>query len=427
MTRRVDKLWRWMVAVGVVLRPLLGAAQPSPARAEPGTLAELVAELERRSPELQAARREVERRVARILPSGALPDPVVTVGYMGGLLPPFFPSAAVANAFQEFGASQEFPYPGKRALRSRIAATEAEAERWNYEDLRRRLVAELKTAYFEYVFVTRSLELIEKHKALLDELRRIAEIRFSVGQGIQQDVLKAQLEISLLLERRETLERDRRVLQARINGLLNRPPETPVSPALAVTSTPLPDLATLHRLAERQNPALGRDEQVVRRDRLALALARKERLPDFAMAFTSRRVVGGMPWMYGLEVMVKVPLYWPRKQRPLIAEAAAALESSRQMRERTVATVRAEVAAEYETAVASERLVELFSDSVLPQARLALESSLAAYQVGTVDFLTVVTNFITVLNYEVSAEAQQARYRQALARLEPLAGMEFVR
>ncbi len=417
------------IAVGVCVFGL--AAGPVAAQSagpdEAGTLAALVAELERHNPELQAARREVDMRVARIAPAGALPDPTLSVGYMGGLLRPFFPSARTPNAFQQFGASQEFPYPGKLALKSRIAATEADAERWQYENVRRRLVAELKTAYFEYVFVTRSLAIIQKNKTLLEEFRRIAEARFSVGKGIQQDVLKAQLEISLLLERLETLERERGSLQARINGLLYRRPDEPVGPTLTFAAAPLPAVETLQALAERNNPALRRDEQVINRGQQALALARKELLPDFAVNFTSQRFAGDMPWMYGVDFMVKVPLYWQRKQRPMIAEAAAALESGRRMRENTLATARAEVVADYLAATTSKRLIDLFSDSVLPQARLALQSSLASYQVGTVDFLTMLTNFITVLNYEVYYEEQLARYHQALARLEPLVGVELVR
>lgn len=405
------------------------ATDPESVAHEPavGTLADLVAALERRNPELQAARREVDMRVARILPAGALPDPMLSVGYMGGLLRPFFPSAATPNAFQQVGVSQEFPYPGKLALKSRIAATEADWERWNYEVIRRRLVAELKATYFEYVFVSRSLEIIQKNKTLLEEFRRIAETRFSVGKGIQQDVIKAQLEISLLLERLETLERERRQLQARINGLLDRRPDEPVSATLAFTAAALPELEALQALAERQNPALRRDAELINRGQQAVQLARKELLPDVVVNVTSQRFVGEMPWMFGVDVMVRVPLYWQRKQRPLIAEATAALEGGRRMRENTLSMARAEVTAEHLAATTSKRLVVLFSDSVLPQARLALESSLASYQVGTVDFLTMLTNFITVLTYEVQYEEQQARYYQALARLEPLVGTELVR
>ena len=392
------------------------------------TLARLVAALERENRELQASRRDVDMRVARIAPAGALPDPTLSVGYMGGLLRPFFPSGKTPAAFQQFGASQEFPYPGKLALRTRIAATEADAERWRYEDLRRQLIAELKGAYFNYVYVDRAIAIIQRNKMLLEEFRKIAEARFSVGKGIQQDVLKAQLEISLLLERLETLRRERGSLHARINGLLYRESDTPLPATLDFKAVDAPpDVARLRALAEQSYPALRRDEQIIDRGQQGLALAKKEVLPDFAVNVTSQRFTGGMPWMYGVDVMVKIPLYWQRKQRPMIAEAAAALDAGRRMRENTLAMAAAQVTEEHLAATTSRRLVDLFSDSVLPQARLALESSLASYQVGTVDFLTMLTNFITVLNYEVNYEEQNARYRQALARLEPLVGIELIR
>jgi outer membrane protein TolC len=183
----------------------------------------------------------------------------------------------------------------------------------------------------------------------------------------------------------------------------------------------------LRARTEADYPALKRAEQIVNRGQQGLALAQKEVLPDFAVHVTSQRFTGDMPWMYGVDVMVKLPLYWQRKQRPMIAEAAAALESGKRMRENTLAMAAARVTEAHAAATTSQRLADLYGDSVLPQARLALESSLAAYQVGNVDFLTMLTNFTTVLNYEVSFEEQAARYRSALAQLEPLVGLELVR
>jgi outer membrane protein TolC len=131
--------------------------------------------------------------------------------------------------------------------------------------------------------------------------------------------------------------------------------------------------------------------------------------------------------MYGVDFMVRLPLYWQRKQRPMIAEAAASLEGARELRNNTLATEHAQVTQEYLAATTSQRLAELYGDTILPQARLTLESSLASYQVGTVDFLTLLSSYQTLLTYEVSYEEQAARYRQALARLEPFVGQELVR
>ena len=419
----------------VLLLLLLVIAAPGAAQmsvepgTQPSTLAALVGEIDRNNPEIKAARRDIDMWVARIAPAGAPPDPTLSVGYMGGLLrPPFFPAASAPGSFRQFGFSQEVPFPGKLGLKTRVATTEADAVRWDYETTRRRLVADLKTAYVEYQYLNRSLDILERNKERLSQFRQIAEARFSVGQGAQQDVLKAQVEISLILERQALVEQQRGTLLAQINGLLFRPQDTPLDPALTFTVTPLGSPVEDLRALLRQNyPALKRDERVIDRGQQALELARKELLPDFAVNVTTQKFVGGMPWMYGVDLMVKVPLFWQRKQRPMIAEAAAALEGGRQMRDATLSMASAQLTEVYLAGTTSHRLADLYSDSVLPQARLSLESSLASYQVGRVDFLSVLTNFVTVLTYEISYEEQHTRYLQALARLEPLTGLSLLR
>ena len=393
------------------------------------TLKDLVTELERANPELGSGRREIDMRVARILPAGALPDPTVSAGFMTGpARAPFFLASDPDDSFRQFGVSQEFPYPGKRSLKTKIVTTEADAERWNFESTRRRLVSDLKSAYFEYVYVDRSLAVLARNKERLEQFRQIAEARFSVGKAIQQDVLKAQLEVSLLLERQAILEQQRTALRATISGLLYRRPDAPLDVALDYERAPLSrSVEELQDLVQQNNPMLKRDERVIDRGQQTLALAKREVLPDFAVNVTTQQMAGGMPWMYGVDVMVKVPLYWQRKQRPLIAEAAASLESVKKTRENTLSQTQAQVTAIYAMASTSNRLSTLYSDSVLPQARLALESSLASYQVGNADFLTVLTNFVTVLNYEITYEEQNARYHEALARLEPLVGVDLIR
>ena len=407
-------------------RPGIGAREAH--ISDPGVLASLVAELEQRNPELAAARREVDTRVARIAPAGAPPDPTVSVGFMNGLRQlPFFVSAGTPDAWRRVGFTQEVPYPGKLALRSKVAASEADAVRWSYEDTRVRLVSDLKAAYIDYVCIARVLDVVRRNKAAFEQYRDIAEVRFAVGKASQQDVLRAQLEVSLLLERIASLERDREVTLAEINRLLNRPAMTPVPVVEPLAIAPGGGMEALQALAVERYPAIERDEQLINRGQQALALAKREQLPDFEVNVMAQKYAGGMPWMYGVDFMVKVPIFWQRKQRPMVAEAAAALEGAERVREHTRSEAEARVAQEHAVLATSRRLMDLYGDSVLPQARLALESATAAYEVGSVDFLTLLTNFITVLNYEVGYEEQHARYRLALARLEPLVGAEYVR
>jgi cobalt-zinc-cadmium efflux system outer membrane protein len=183
----------------------------------------------------------------------------------------------------------------------------------------------------------------------------------------------------------------------------------------------------LRARAREQSAAVKSQEQGITRGQQALALANRELRPDFGVTVTSQKYTGGMPWMYGIDFMVKVPIYWQRKQRPMIAEAAASLDSARAMRDNTIALEQAQVTQEFLAATTSKRLADLYSDSILPQARLALESALSSYQVGRVDFLTLLSSYQTVLTYEVGYEEQAARLRQALARIEPFVGEELVR
>jgi cobalt-zinc-cadmium efflux system outer membrane protein len=390
-------------------------------------LASLIAELERHNPEIKAARREIDMRVARIGPAGAPPDPTLSVGYMGGLARPFFP-AGTSGGFQQFAASQELPFPGKLALRTRVASAEADIARWDYEETRVELASALKRAYFDYVQVDRTIAIARRHKELLEQFARIAEAQFAVGRGLQQDVLKAHLEISLLLERIAMLESRRIAAAAEINALLYRASDAPVDASLAFEAAPeLPGVDELRRLAAERSPMVKSAEQTIARGQQQLALARREVLPDFAVNVISQRPAADMPWMYGVDVMVKVPLFAQRKQRPMIAEAAAALEAGRNIRDAALAEAAARVTDAHAMAATSRTLVTLYQDSVLPQARLALESSVAAYQVGSVDFLTLLTNFATVLGYEINLEEQQAAYHRALARLEPLVGLELIK
>ena len=189
-------------------------------------------------------------------------------------------------------------------------------------------------------------------------------------------------------------EQERAALQAQINGLLFRTPDTQLDSTLSFDVVPpASDVEELRALVRQNYPALKREERTIDRGQQGLALARREQLPDFAVTVTSQKFVGDMPWMYGVDVMVTLPIFRQRKQQPMVAEAAAVLEGGRQMRDATLSTALAEVTQEHLAETTSRTLADLYSDSVLPQARLSLESSLASYQVGRADFLTRADQF----------------------------------
>jgi outer membrane protein TolC len=134
-----------------------------------------------------------------------------------------------------------------------------------------------------------------------------------------------------------------------------------------------------------------------------------------------------LPDMNGFTVTVNVPVFYRNKQREAVRESTEQLISAEQSKDNRKTELFFAVKEQYLMAKSSERLFQLYAQGVVPQSSLALESSMSAYQVGNVDFLTILSNFTTVLDYEVNYYRELANYNMAVARLEPLVGTELAK
>jgi outer membrane protein TolC len=401
-------------------------ALPQQPLADAIQLRALVHEALERNPELQAARRAVEAKRARIPQARAWSDPALSVSYGGNLLPPFTLMNGDPSSARQFMVEQEIPYPGKARLRGEIAAREADGEALNYEAVLRRLEAEVKQAYFDLYFTDQSLSTLGKDREILQRFAKVAEIRYSVGKAAQQDVLRAQVELSRLAERQTLLEQTRQTLVAQLNSLCDLPVDAPVGSPVGIRPSALAlSFDDLMAAAQASFPVLKRQRALVEGNRFAVELARKDLRPNFSLGFTYMQRAG-MTDMYGLTFSTSLPVFHRAKQDPAIAEAAANLESSRRMEANELALLRYRVKQEYSQAQAAEQLLKLYSQGIVPQSTLALESSLASYETGATDFLTVLSNFTTVLDYELGYCQQLATHEKALARLEELTGLDLI-
>jgi cobalt-zinc-cadmium efflux system outer membrane protein len=399
---------------------------PAQISAKTLTLDELVSEALARNPAIQSTERRVAAMKARIPQAKTLPDPKVSVGWMGNITP-FDVQEGDPSSYRSVSAMQEFPYPGKLKLRGQIADREAEAVWWEYEKTRRRVVAEVKAAYYDYFFFDKAIEITLKNKELLEKLTKIAEVRYQVGKGIQQDVLRAQVELSRLLQRLTVLEQQKKTAQVRLNTLLFRDPEAPLAaPAPFERAKLAYTLEELYQKARQNDTGLQRDQRLIERDQYAVNLARKEYYPDFSVGYMYQNRPR-IPEMHGFTFTLNIPIFYKTKQREEVTEATNNLLSTQKAQEDRQTTLFFEVKEQYLAAKASDGLVKLFAQAVVPQSSLALESSMAAYQVGTVDFLTLLDNFITVLDYQVNYYRELSNYEMALARLEPLVGVELTK
>jgi len=386
----------------------------------------LIREALERNPEVQAARRAVEAKRARIPQVRAWPDPTVSLSYGGNLLPPFTVMNGDPSSARQFMAEQEIPYPGKTRLRGEIATREADAEALTYEATWRRIAAEVKQAYFDLYFSDQSLSTLRQDRELLQRFAKVAEIRYSVGKAAQQDVLRAQVELSRLTERETVLEQTRQTLAAQLNSLRDLPVDAPIGSPAGIRQSVLPaSLDELMAAAQANFPVLKRQRALVDGTRLTVELARKETRPNFSLGYTYMQRAG-MPDMYGITFSTSLPIFHRSKQDQAVVEAAAKLESARRTEANELTLLRYRVKQEYLQAQATDQLLKLYSQGIVPQSTLTLESSLSSYETGATDFLTVLSNFTTVLDYELGYHQQLAAHEKTLARLEELTGLNLI-
>ena len=406
--------------------PQVAKPTAPPEGVAPASLSKLVQEAIERNPEILAARRAVEAKRARIPQAGAWPDPTVSLSYAGNVLPPFTVMRGDPSSARQVMAEQTIPYPGKTRLRTEIATRDADAEALAYEAAARRVAAEVKQTYFDLAYVDRSLATLQKDRELLQNFEKIAEIRYSVGKAAQQDVLRAQVELSRLAERETLLEQQQRTLEAQLNSLRNLPVDSPLGAVTGVRpSAVVYNVDELQAAAQASYPVLEQRRTVVDENRLSVELARKDVRPDFSVGYAYMQRAG-MPDMYGITFSTSLPIFRRRKQDMAIAEAAASLESARQMEASELTLLRYRVKQDFLEVQASDRLLQLYSQGIVPQSSLALESSISSYETGAVDFLNVLSNFLAVLDSELAYHQQVANHEKALARLEEETGLNLI-
>jgi outer membrane protein TolC len=388
------------------------------------TLDEVISEALAKNPGVQSALHAVNAQQHKIPQAKSLADPMVSVGWNGNLAP-FSVQEGDPSSYRGIAVSQQLPYPGKLKLRGQIAAKDVDAAQWDYEAVRRRIVVDVKTAYYDYFFYDKALQITRKDKDLLQKLSSISEARYRVGKGMQQDVLRSQVEITMLLQRVTVLEQQRATAQARLNTFMARDLGSPLPPAASVEPAALNEkLDALYALAAKNDTSLQREQQMVEKSQLATQLAHKDYLPDFGVAYMYQQRPN-LPDMNGMTFTVNVPVFYKTKQREEVRQATEETISAERSRDNRKNELQFELKQSYLSAEASKQLLDLYSKAVVPQSSLALESSMSAYEVGNVDFLTVLSNFSTILNYEVDYYRELANYQTALARMESLAGMEL--
>jgi outer membrane protein TolC len=396
----------------------------SQATAEPLSIDEALSLARTSNPALRAARLRADVAAERVPQAGALPNPMLGFGLMNRQIADFG-STAEPMLQNRIEFSQRLPWPGKLGFSEDRWELLASAGALDAEETELALLARVKAVYYQLAFMDRALIIMQNTRELLREFLDVSSTLYAVGEGLQQDVLQAQVAVASMTEDITVVEQDRLATAARLNALLGRAATVGIDElGLPPPGEELPSVEALMILADAQRPGLQAARERARAAEAGYRAARRAIYPDFTvgMAYSQRPQFND--WL-SFMVGISLPLWAGKSHTPLRREMAAmqAEEEARaiDLYNETFARL-AERRAEAERA---RKLVALYSTSVLPQARAAVESALSAYRVGKVDFMTLMQNELTVNRFEIESVRLAAEYQRAVGELQALVASDL--
>ncbi|HFE53133.1 MAG TPA: TolC family protein [Bacteroidetes bacterium] len=421
-----------------LLRPFLtvlvltATAVSSAAQSAPDTTLQRLEQLALRNNQNLAALEQLWHSAeARVPQAGALPDPILNFNLLN------VPSSEFAFDLEpmtgkQIGVAQLVPFPGKLAFKELAAAERARAAQARLQEARIQLLERVRSLYYELFFTDRAIETTTKNKATLWQFAEIASTRYAVGKGLQQDVLRAQVEHSRMLDKLISLKQKRQTLQAQLNALLNRTPDTPIATADSLSAIPVPtQLDSLQKLAFEHRPLLQWWTAQVRQSEAQVRLAKRQRFPDLkvGVAYTQRDRLrdgrGGRDFL-SLTFSTSLPVHMGRKQNKAILEQSFRKISFESKLRDFKAALRSQLESLVAQVEANRKLLDLYRTGVIPQAVQSLNSTLAGYRTDRVDFLTLLTSQLTLFNAELDYYRVLRDYNLAVAELEATVGVPLV-
>lgn len=386
-------------------------------------LPDLIPEALARNPELVVARKQWEAATNRIAQARSLDDPTLSVHLWN--FPQTFNVTRADNSI--FGLSQNLPFPGKLALKGEIASRSAEMTEQGLRAKERELVARLKQAYYDLFFAHKAIQIHHAQVELLRQFVEITNAKFRTGKGSQADVLKAQVELSVLHQQLPVLEQRRETAAALVNTLLDRNPLSPLGipqePSLLPIDTTIDDL---HRLALDARPELKAAELAVWHSEQTRALAQRQYYPDFNVAFQRFQNFQANDG-FGAYVAMTIPFsFWTKpKYDAGVQEAAASVAAARAQQHSLENLTRFQVKDLLAKIRAGEQVAKLYHTTILPQAVQNLEAARAGYRVGTGGFLDLIDTQRAWRGFQHEYYRALVEREHRLAELEQVIGIDL--
>jgi cobalt-zinc-cadmium efflux system outer membrane protein len=414
----------------------LALAQPLPAansNSEPGLSLQAALEIALANNQaLAGTRSQAEAMAAVPSQQGALPDPML--GFNAINLPTdTFNLDQEPMTQMQISLSQKFPFPGRRGLQNEAAEKDAAAAAILVDERTIQIAARVRSTWWQLTYLDQAIEIVQQNQSLMRDFIEIAQTKYKVGQGLQQDVLLAQLELSKLLNRQLPLEGMRDSAEADLNALMDRPAAQAIAIAAESANTQLPELppqSDLLELALDSRPLLDVEREKMEAARLRVDVARKKAYPDFtlgaAYGFRDGTDPTGreLPDLMTFRVGFNLPIYSSSKQDRAIEQRDSNYLTSKHNFNDALRTIESDVSRYQARYNAARDQVALYSGAIIPQARQTVSAMLSAYQVNKVDFLNVLNAQLTLYNAQISYWEALSSAKRSLANLAAAVGSE---
>lgn len=388
------------------------------------SLQTLIAEAKQNNATIKAAERAIDSSRYGPAQASALPDAEVMVQHFTvGSPRPFAGYSNSDFAYIGFGASQELPYPGKRALRANVArhdiaisGAERNAVVWD-------VLTRLKLAYFQLAASQQIISILERNQQTAEQIEEASEARYRVGEGTQEDVLRAQLQRTKLLNEVSMQRRESAQAQAALKALLNRAPDSPDLIADPLSLRPLPSSGTLTASLREKNPYLQTSSERISQSQTAIELAKREKKPDFGVQYMWQHTASDFRDYYMGTFSIKLPNR--SRVRAMEGGAEAKLAQAEAEKESRLKQMEGDLGEQIAIVQTSEQQLKVYDGGLIPQSEAALNAGLAGYRAGKQEYQGLLASFSDTLQLAIERERFLAEHESAIARIEALIGEEI--
>jgi len=385
-------------------------------------LGDLVEEALKNSPELLVSETKVAASGFRIPQAKSLPDPMFMFGYQNEGFRRFT-LGDEPDAMGMFSLSQMFLFPGKRALKGEMATKDMESFKDMYKATQLKVIATVKQLYYELFLANKSIDILKETTEFFSRIEDAASARYSSGMGSQQEVVMAQTEKYMLIEK-ETMQKQKiETVTGMLNTTIGRDASSPLGRPVDPPQTPYAfSLEELIRKAKKDSPEIRSREKMVEAADAKVKMAQKEYYPDFTIGANYYPRTKGLTDMASLTATINIPIFYKTKQDQAVLEAKANQLGAKRELASTEYMLSSAIRENYSMAQTGEKLMTLYKEGVSPKIRQDFQLALSGYTIGKIEAITAISRLKALLDTELLFWGQYVEREKAIARLDALTG-----